>query len=360
MSSPPPDRAHLLDALRRELGRVSAQSVLFSQAVADRLGMHPTDLECLDILRDAGPITAGRLAELAGLTTGAITGVVDRLERAGYVRRESDPADRRRVIIRLVPERAADTIAPLYAPLSRALDDLFSRYSDQDLALILDFAARSNAIVKAETVRLRQEAGTRHPLAPPFELASEGRLVFASGAAQVTIRADPSLVEPCRPGGDAPPPDIRVRGNTVTVRYGGFPFNWGRRAAEVVLNGSIPWQVELRGGVSQLTADLRELPLRSLEVSGGASRVAVTLPRPVGAVPIRVTGGASHLTIRRPAGVAVEIHVTGGASGLSLDGEPLEHRGGEGRWTSRDAASGTGRYELEISGGASTVAVDTW
>src|SRR5919109_4685045 len=91
-------RAALLAALEREMRRMSGQSVLFSHAVAERVGMHPTDLECLGFLADEGPLPAGRLAELTGLTTGAVTRMVDRLERAGYVRREADPRDRRRVI----------------------------------------------------------------------------------------------------------------------------------------------------------------------------------------------------------------------------------------------------------------------
>jgi len=135
---------------------LSSQTVLYSQAVAERLGINLTDLMCLGILGGTGPITAGRLAGLTGLTTGAITGVVDRLERAGYVRRERDPDDRRRVIVSRVPERQQETGTP-FGSMLRASAELFSRYGDEDLALILDYVTRSHSMLQEETARLRRE-----------------------------------------------------------------------------------------------------------------------------------------------------------------------------------------------------------
>ena len=133
--------------------------MLFSHAVAERLGMHPTDLECLGFLFDEGPAPAGRLAELTGLTTGAVTRMIDRLGRAGYVRREPDPRDRRRVIVRLIPERARE-VAALFDPISRAMADLYARYSDEQLALILDFAERAANVGQEQTARLRATPAT--------------------------------------------------------------------------------------------------------------------------------------------------------------------------------------------------------
>ena len=109
MSSPLLDRAATEAALDQALRDTSAQSVLFSQAVADRVGISPTDLETLDILVRSGPMTAGRLAELTGLTTGAITGLVDRLERRGYAHREPHPTDRRSVIVQPLIETRSVT-----------------------------------------------------------------------------------------------------------------------------------------------------------------------------------------------------------------------------------------------------------
>ena len=116
--------------------------------------MHSTDLECLGFLFDEGPAPAGRLAELTGLTTGAVTRMIDRLERAGYVRREPDPRDRRRVIVRPLPDRGREVVA-LFEPMSRAMADLYARYSDEQLALILDFAERAADVGQEQTARLR-------------------------------------------------------------------------------------------------------------------------------------------------------------------------------------------------------------
>src|SRR5574342_463312 len=98
MSTKTKKRRELEAALNGALRDVSGQGVLYSQAVAERLRINSTDLECLDHI-SRGPVTAGRLAELTGLTTGAITGVIDRLERIGLVRREHDPDDRRKPLV---------------------------------------------------------------------------------------------------------------------------------------------------------------------------------------------------------------------------------------------------------------------
>ena len=83
-------------------------SIMFHQAVADRLGLNVTDHKCVDLLLLNGPLTAGELAQKTGLTTGAVTAVIDRLERAGFARREDDPHDRRRVIVSVVPQRLGE------------------------------------------------------------------------------------------------------------------------------------------------------------------------------------------------------------------------------------------------------------
>lgn len=159
MSSPHRARAETVAALAHELRRLGGQSVSLSHVVANRLGMNPTDLECLDVLAMHGPISAGRLAAAMGLTTGAITGVVDRLERAGLARRESDPTDRRRIIIRPHRERGEAVIGPHFTSLQQALHRLCGRYDEAELAIIVDFLNRLNALLIEETERLR--AGTR-------------------------------------------------------------------------------------------------------------------------------------------------------------------------------------------------------
>jgi DNA-binding MarR family transcriptional regulator len=127
----------------------------------------------MDFLNLDGRMTAGRLAELTGLTTGAITGVVDRLEKAGFVRRERDEVDRRKVFIVTVPENAA-RIGRLYAPMQQAMHKLWSTYSDTELQLLLRFAKESykasleatealNGLVEAEAGKrtVRKKGKTR-------------------------------------------------------------------------------------------------------------------------------------------------------------------------------------------------------
>ncbi len=119
--------------------RSSAQGVMYGQAVANVAGISNSDMECMDILHMEGRVTAGRLAEVTGLTTGAITGVVDRMEKAGYVRRERDESDRRKVFIAVVPEKAAE-IGKFYVPMQEAMQKVWGGYSDDELRLLLRFA----------------------------------------------------------------------------------------------------------------------------------------------------------------------------------------------------------------------------
>jgi DNA-binding MarR family transcriptional regulator len=156
MSRESPARAGLLDRLTLAGRQLSAATIMFHQTVADRLGLNPTDHKCLDLLSLTGARTAGELAGLTGLTTGAITGVIDRLEKAGFVRREDDPNDRRRVIVRVVPRRYRQ-VGRLFEYLAAATAELGARYSDEQLATILDFMSRSRETLHQATLKLREE-----------------------------------------------------------------------------------------------------------------------------------------------------------------------------------------------------------
>ena len=142
------------DALDRELQRVGTWTVLFKQALAERLGINASDLECLDLLAETGPVTAGGLAEHTGLTTAAVTGIIDRLEEGRFVQRTRDPNDRRKVVVQPMPDRIPE-VARLYASLGQAMEQLRSRYSSEERALLLDFAARVNRVFEEETLKLR-------------------------------------------------------------------------------------------------------------------------------------------------------------------------------------------------------------
>src|SRR5215831_19738051 len=162
--SRPKAKAALLQELEEAMRRSSAQGVLFGQTVANAIGISGSDLDCLDFVNLEGRVTAGRLAEVTGLTTGAITGVVDRLEKAGLVRRERDETDRRKVFIVVVPENAA-RIGRFYVPMQQAMHKLWSTYSDAELQLLLRFAKEGYkaSLEAAEALKglVEAEAGKR-------------------------------------------------------------------------------------------------------------------------------------------------------------------------------------------------------
>ena len=152
--SRPKARAAVMQELENAMRRSSGQGVIFGQTVAGRLGISSSDLECLDFLNLEGRVTAGRLAEVTGLTTGAITGVVDLLEKAGFVRRERDENDRRKVFIATNPANIAK-IGAFYEPLQRAVWKDWATYSDDELRLLLRFAAQSYQTMRAATAELK-------------------------------------------------------------------------------------------------------------------------------------------------------------------------------------------------------------
>ena len=163
MPRPSPDRAGLMAALERATKTLSAQNLAVSQAIAERLGINVSDLECLTMARAAGDngVTAGDLAAATALTSGAITGVIDRLERAGLVRRARDDTDRRKVIVRPT-ENVEKTVPPLFEPLHCSMTEIWTSYTENQLALILDFLTRARDVMRSECAALRdaQRSGT--------------------------------------------------------------------------------------------------------------------------------------------------------------------------------------------------------
>ena len=136
------------------LQRVHGQAVVLSQIIADKVGLSPSDLECLGFLSHEGPVTAGRLGELTGLTSGAVTRMIDRLEGRGYVRRRADPDDRRRVMVELIPARAKE-LDPFYGPMGHGSDAWLARYSAKELRLFVDFFAEMFEWGRQQTVRVQ-------------------------------------------------------------------------------------------------------------------------------------------------------------------------------------------------------------
>lgn len=145
--------------------RNATDAVMMHQAVADRLGLHVTDLRCLNLLRLGGPATPGELAVRTGLTTGAVTRMIDRLLRAGFVTREHDERDRRRVIITLAEDRTAE-IGRHYEPLAREFGSVMQNYSVEQQELLLDVFNRFHEVSMRITALLR-ESDAAEPIRPP-------------------------------------------------------------------------------------------------------------------------------------------------------------------------------------------------
>ncbi|MGP8207804.1 MAG: MarR family winged helix-turn-helix transcriptional regulator [Acidimicrobiales bacterium] len=147
------DREALLGRLFELVRESQRQNDRFDQAVADYLGVSRTEAHCLDILDQFGPMTAGQLAELSGLTTGAITKVADRLEDAGYVSRARDPVDRRRVIVDLTPElrRLAGELYEIPEPL---MADFQAQFSERDLRVLIAYFERGSELADVRQARL--------------------------------------------------------------------------------------------------------------------------------------------------------------------------------------------------------------
>jgi DNA-binding MarR family transcriptional regulator len=122
--------------------KLTRSSLMLQSAVAEKMNLNPTDAECIDFLMEMGASTAGDLAKVTRLTTGAITSVVNRLEKAGFVKREGDPEDRRKVIIRFIPKKHTKA-KQYYAAMAKDVYKLFSGYNEQKLKSLMQ---HSNAL----------------------------------------------------------------------------------------------------------------------------------------------------------------------------------------------------------------------
>ncbi len=157
------EREELAEALTREMPWYISAAVRYQIAIAHQVGIPLADLHAIGALLELGPVGARRLADVMGMTTGAVTRMVDRLERDGYVRREPDPADRRRVVLHVVPEQVA-RISRYYDSTATRWQAQVDSYSDAQLRFLLQFLRRGRADAQAATAELRADGrahGTR-------------------------------------------------------------------------------------------------------------------------------------------------------------------------------------------------------
>ena len=370
MSSPEPATA----ALRRLIN----ESIVVHEVVAASLGLNPTDLRCLELAGSEPEMTPTRLAELSNLTSGAVTGVLDRLERARFVRRESDPSDRRRLLVRIDPDRLAE-LEVQYAPIiERAVEAASAAgpASESYLAGLADALAREadrlrvltygGIIDDAYLVPIGDVARARltlHTGAPRLNIGGAAfgqqvRMVAETAATRLALRAAEPGAELIRASFVGPPPDARTSDGTVTMRYRRRMIDTRSREIEAALNPAAAWAVEIENGLTDLDADLRELGVLGLTASGGVNHFTLRLPRPSGTVRIAIAGGVSQGRMTRPAGVPVLLAAAGGVSRLTFDGQRRDSSGDALRVRSRGYDRAPDRYELEIGGGISDLAIE--
>jgi len=140
--------------------KMGAQSVITSRTIADRFGLHTTDLEVLDLIFLREQATAGELADATGLTSGSVTALIDRLTSAGYVQRCADPDDRRKVVVR-VQHSAIEPIKAAYAVTQRRMFALWSTFSSRELEVIADFLSRSTDLAVERCQEIQQKRRQR-------------------------------------------------------------------------------------------------------------------------------------------------------------------------------------------------------
>ena len=160
-----PERQQLYEELGAEVRAGQRATDVVDELVCQLLGINRTDARCLDILDQHGNMSAGDLAEASRLTTGAITAVIDRLERAGYVHRVPDPSDRRRVLVELTPKAYEASMELMARPLAELSRPLAARYSDEQLRLFIEFTRLGREIQErhAQWLRERLAAGRANP-----------------------------------------------------------------------------------------------------------------------------------------------------------------------------------------------------
>ena len=150
-------KKELIDDLNHSMQRAGTLTVLHTNAVADKIGLSATEFESMDVITHYQPMSAGKLASSCGLTTGAITGILDRLERAGFVERLHDPNDRRRVLLKPIENRKkSKKIRELYRPMSEAFEQLAQECTAEELQFLVDIHNKMNAMTEKIIADMRR------------------------------------------------------------------------------------------------------------------------------------------------------------------------------------------------------------
>jgi len=235
-----------------------------------------------------------------------------------------------------------------------------AHYDDEQKAFLLEFLQRSNALGRQEIARLREEsAGKEGIFSAPLADLESARLAFPSGAFRLTLRAGDVKGALYQARFEGPVPDVKAIDGVVTIRYPRRLWVPSREktAAQVTLSRAIPWQIVIQGGTSEMTAELGGLNLTFLEVKGGLHVVHLDLPAPTGRVPMRISGGVSEVTVRRPAGVAARVHLKGWAAGFVFDDQTFSAVGNDVRLQSTGFDPAAPYYDIEVASSANQLTI---
>ena len=183
---------------------------------------------------------------------------------------------------------------------------------------------------------------------------AEPRVTAGSSRLVLHARADPDYL--CQTVFAGPVPEVSTSGGTVNVRYR-FRGFFQRRSAEIGLNSSIPWTIVVRGGLSELVADLATTRLAGFELKGGATELQMDLPAPHGRVRLLLKGNATTAVLRFPAGTPLGMDISGAVERLSFAGQRLSAVHGKGHLETEAYAGSSDRYEALYKGNASRLSV---
>ena len=215
---------------------------------------------------------------------------------------------------------------------------------------------------EASRIRSAPEGAASEPTGPaehtaPLGGLREARLTFRSGAQELRLRSGKPTADLYRARFDGAAPQVRVRDGRVLVQYRGLPLDFRKRLATMLLNPTIPWTIEIVGGVLRVAADLHEVRLSRFDMTGRTDRIELELGAPSGEVPIRLIGGAKTVLVGRPAAIPVGLNLEGGAGRIEFDGRHVRATAGVAAFESEGWQSASDRYRIEIIGGAKSIEV---
>jgi DNA-binding MarR family transcriptional regulator len=351
-----------LGQLTFELRQFNGFGASFFRVAAAHAGMSVTDIQVIDLLDLLGPSSAGQLAELTGLTTGAITRILDRLEKTELVHRERDSFDGRKVIVRLASDiENTHKIRSILSSVGTVWHEVASRYDEGQIAFLLEFLTSCNTQTRQKLVQLQQEVSPDEGevFSAPFENQRSGQLIVSCGISRLSVHADDSMTRLYQARFEGPIPKVAAKEAEVAIRYPRRLLGLGEKngRAEIALSSTIPWRIVIHGGAAEVVVG--GLNLAGLEIMGGFHTIRLDLPNPSGVVPIRISGGASEIVMRRPVGVPVRMKLKGWISQLTFDEQILTGGGNNLLLRSAGLDPATPNYDLEIKSYANSVVVST-